>query len=90
VEEFRIPLTKGPSSRCCSLVKAKEVTLDLNVQYLAGRASLLPVKLRYEIGQSMFLLLRFEDFVFGNGPVKEGSSEEGGSGTEEEAGRDAG
>ncbi len=51
VEEFRIPLTKGTIQPPANpLIKAKEVTLDLNVQYLAGGgASLLPVKLRYEI-----------------------------------------
>jgi hypothetical protein len=75
VEEFRIPLTKGTvQPPATPLVKAKEVTLDLNVQYLAGgAASLLPVKLRYEIGPKFVPSPEgFEDFVFGNGPVKEG------------------
>jgi uncharacterized protein YfaS (alpha-2-macroglobulin family) len=74
VEEFRIPLTKGTlQPPATPLVKAKEVTLDLNVQYLAGgAASLLPVTLRYEIGpRSVPSPEGFEDFVFGNGPVKE-------------------
>jgi len=74
VEEFRIPLAKGtiqpPST---PLVKAMEVTLDLSVQYLAGgAASLLPVKLRYEIEpRTVPSPEGFEDFIFGNGPVKE-------------------
>ncbi len=74
VEEFRIPLTKGTiQPPTTPLVKAKEVTLDLNVQYLAGGgASLLPVKLRYEIEPRYIPSPDgFEDFVFGNGPVKE-------------------
>ncbi len=93
VEEFRIPLTKGTiQPPATPLVKAKEVTLDLNVQYLAGgAASLLPVKLRYEIGPRYIPSPEgFEDFVFGNGPVKEGivrrgevvESEEEGEGEE--------
>ena len=74
VEEFRIPLTKGtiqpPST---PLINAREVSLDLNVQYLAGGgASLLPVKLRYEIGPRYTSPPEgFEDFIFSNGPVKE-------------------
>jgi uncharacterized protein YfaS (alpha-2-macroglobulin family) len=75
VEEFRIPLTRGTiQPPATPLVKAKEVTLDLNVQYLAGgAASLLPVKLRYEIEPRYIPSPEgFEDFVFGNGPVKEG------------------
>jgi uncharacterized protein YfaS (alpha-2-macroglobulin family) len=75
VEEFRIPLTKGTiQPPATPLVKAKEVTLDLSVQYLAGGvASLLPVKLRYEIEPRYVPSPEgFEYFVFGNGPVKEG------------------
>ena len=74
VEEFRIPLTKGTiQPPATPLVKAKEVTLDLNVQYLAGgAASLLPIKLRYEIEPRYVPSPEgFEDFIFGNGPVKE-------------------
>ncbi len=60
VEEFRVPLLKGmiqPPTE--PLVNAKEVTLDLNVQYLAGGgAGLLPVKLRSEVDQNRFLLLK--------------------------------
>ena len=75
VEEFRIPLTKGTlQPPATPLVKAKEVNLDLSVQYLAGGvASLLPVKLRYEIEPRYVPSPEgFEYFVFGNGSVKEG------------------
>ncbi len=75
VEEFRIPLTKGTiQPPATPLVKPKEVTLDVNVQYLAGgAASLLPIKLRYEIGPKYVSSPEgFEDFIFSNGPVKEG------------------
>ena len=75
VEEFRVPLLKGiiqpPTD---SLINAKEVTLDLSIQYLAGGgAGLLPVKLRSEIGPKYIPPFEgFDHFVFGNGPVKEG------------------
>ncbi len=75
VEEFRIPLLKGilqpPTG---PLINAKELTLDLSVQYLAGGgASLLPIRLRGEIGPKYLSPFEgFDDFVFGNGPVKEG------------------
>ena len=74
VEEFRIPLTKGTiQPPAVPLIHAKEATLDLNVQYLAGGgASLLPVKVRYEIEPKYISPPEgFEDFVFSNGPVKE-------------------
>ena len=74
VEEFRIPLTKGTiQPPVTPLVNAREVPLGLHVQYLAGGgASLLPVKLRYEIEPRYVSPPEgFEDFVFSNGPVKE-------------------
>jgi uncharacterized protein YfaS (alpha-2-macroglobulin family) len=75
VEEFRVPLLKGmiqPPTE--PLINAKEVTLDLNVQYLAGGgAGLLPVKLRGEIRpKSVPSFEGFDQFVFSNGPVEEG------------------
>jgi hypothetical protein len=75
VEEFRIPLLKGmiqPPTE--PLINAKEVALDLNVQYLAGGgAGLLPVKLRSEIRPKTISSFEgFDQFVFGNGPVQEG------------------
>ncbi|HEX5680502.1 MAG TPA: MG2 domain-containing protein, partial [Desulfobacterales bacterium] len=75
VEEFRLPLLKGaiqPPSQ--PLVNAKEAVLDLSVQYLAGGgAGLLPVKLRADVAAKRLPAFEgFDDFVFGNGPVKEG------------------
>jgi len=75
VEEFRLPLLKGtiqPPSQ--PLVNAKEAVLDLSVQYLAGGgAGLLPVKLRADVAVKRLPAFEgFDDFVFGNGPVKEG------------------
>jgi alpha-2-macroglobulin len=75
VEEFRIPLTKGTIQPPPEpLIKAREVALDLNVQYLAGGgASLQPVTLRWEIEPRPLPAFEgFDDFTFGNGPVKEG------------------
>ncbi len=75
VEEFRVPLTKGTiQPPATPLINAKEAPLDLNVQYLSGGgASLLPVKLRYEIRPKYVSTFEgFDDFVFGNGPIKEG------------------
>jgi hypothetical protein len=75
VEEFRVPLLKGiihPPAE--PLINAKDITLDLNIQYLAGGgASLLPVKLRGEIRPKAIASFEgFDDFVFSNGSVKEG------------------
>jgi uncharacterized protein YfaS (alpha-2-macroglobulin family) len=75
VEEFRVPLLKGvvhPPAE--PLINAKDVTLDLNIQYLAGGgASLLPVKLRGEIRpKSVASFEGFDDFLFSNGSVREG------------------
>jgi uncharacterized protein YfaS (alpha-2-macroglobulin family) len=93
VEEFRVPLAKGTiQPPAHPLIKAKEVTLDLNVQYLAGGgASLLPVRLRSEVvPRAIPPFEGFDPFVFGNGPVREGivrrgealESEEEGEGEE--------
>ncbi|MGO8991549.1 MAG: alpha-2-macroglobulin family protein [bacterium] len=75
VEEFRVPLLKGvihPPTE--PLINAKDITLDLNIQYLAGGgASLLPVKLRAEVRPKVIAPFEgFDDFVFSNGLVKEG------------------
>lgn len=80
VEEFRVPLLKAiiqpPTS---PLVNARELTLDLSVQYLAGGgAGLLPVRLRSEIGPKYVPPFEgFDDFVFSNGAVKEGTVRRG-------------
>ncbi len=80
VEEFRVPLLKGvmkPPSE--PLIDAGEVALDLSVHYLSGGgAGLLPVKLRTEVGpKRMPAIEGFEDFVFGNGSVREGLARRG-------------
>ncbi len=75
VEEFRVPLLKGLIKPPVEpLIRAKEVPLDISVQYLAGGgAGLLPVKLRSELRPKQVTPFEgFDDFVFGNGPVKEG------------------
>ena len=75
MEEFRVPLLRGiiqpPTD---PLINAKEVTLDLSIQYLAGGgAGLLPIKLRSEVRPKYISPFEgFDDFVFSNGPVKEG------------------
>jgi len=75
VEEFRVPLLKGiihPPTE--PLINPKDITLDVNIQYLAGGgAGLLPVKLRAEIGPKVIAPFEgFDDFSFSNGPVREG------------------
>ncbi len=75
VEEFRVPLLKGMIQPPTDpLINAKEVTLNLSVQYLAGGgAGLLPIRLRSEVRpKSIPPIEGFDQFVFGNGPVKEG------------------
>jgi uncharacterized protein YfaS (alpha-2-macroglobulin family) len=75
VEEFRVPLLRGiiqPPAR--PPVDADEVALDLGVHYLAGGpASLLPVKLRTNVSpKPLPAFAGFDDFIFGNGAVREG------------------
>jgi len=75
VQEFRVPLMRAailPPSR--PLVSASEAPLDLTVKYLAGGgAGHLAVKLRSQLQpKSLTTFDGFEDFVFANGPVKEG------------------
>ena len=75
VEEFRVPLLKGiiqPPTE--PLINAKEVALDLSIQYLAGGgAGFLPIKLRSEVRPKTITPFEgFDDFVFSNGSVKEG------------------
>jgi len=91
VEEFRVPLLRGVIQPPPDpLISAREVALDLNVQYLAGGgASHLPVKLRGEVRPKVIPpFAGFDHFLFSNGPVKEGvirrgeDLEEGGEGEE--------
>ena len=75
VEEFRVPLLRGMIQPPTDpLINARDVTLDLSVQYLAGGgAGLLPIKLRSEVRPKYISPFEgFDDFVFSNGPVKEG------------------
>jgi hypothetical protein len=88
VEEFRVPLLRGviqPPAQ--PLVDAGEMALDLSVYYLAGgAASLLPVKLRTNVGlKRLPAFAGLDDFIFGNGAVREGlvrrgEQEDGGEG----------
>jgi uncharacterized protein YfaS (alpha-2-macroglobulin family) len=86
VEEFRVPLLRGtirpPSG---PLVGVQEVPLDFSIQYLAGGgAGLLPIKLRSEVRpRSVPSFEGLDQFVFTNGPVKEGVTRRGAA-TEEE------
>jgi uncharacterized protein YfaS (alpha-2-macroglobulin family) len=75
VEEFRVPLLKGTIKPPAEpLINAKEVPLDLSVQYLAGGgAGFLPITIRSEIRPKRITPFEgFDEFVFGNGAVKEG------------------
>jgi uncharacterized protein YfaS (alpha-2-macroglobulin family) len=79
VEEFRVPLMKGiiqPPKE--PLVNAREATVDLFVSYLAGGgASSAPVKLRTLITPRQVFFGQHEEFLFANGPVKEGVTTRG-------------
>jgi hypothetical protein len=80
VEQFRVPLLKGVIKPPAEpLVNAGEIPLDLSIQYLAGGgAGMLPVTLRAEIGPKRLPAFEgFEDFVFGNGGVREGTVRRG-------------
>ncbi len=89
VEEFRVPLTKGTiQPQAGPFIKSKEITFDLTVQYLAGGgANLLPIKFRHEIRPRYVPPFEgFDDFVFGNGSVKEGIVRRGEALEDEEEG----
>ena len=80
VEQFRVPLLKGVIKPPAEpLVNAGEIPLDLSIQYLAGGgAGMLPVALRAEIGPKRLPVFEgFEDVVFGNGGVREGTVRRG-------------
>jgi hypothetical protein len=76
VEEFRVPLMKGiiqPPKE--PLVKVREATVDLFVKYLSGGgASGAAVKLRTMVSPRRVSFDQYEDFLFANGAVKEGTT----------------
>ncbi|HMK60065.1 MAG TPA: MG2 domain-containing protein [Dissulfurispiraceae bacterium] len=74
VEEFRIPLMRGfiqaPKE---PQVNVSELDVDIMVSYLSGGgAGNAAVKLRSVIQPKYVSFDSFDDFVFSNGPVKEG------------------
>ena len=79
VEEFRVPLMKGiiqPPKE--PLVNAREATVDLFVKYLAGGgASGAAVKLRTLIAPRRVSFDIYDDFIFANGRIKEGTIRRG-------------
>jgi uncharacterized protein YfaS (alpha-2-macroglobulin family) len=80
VEEFRVPLLKGvirPPAE--PLVGVNEAPLDLSVRYLSGGgAGFLPVRLRTDLSPKPIAAAEgFDDFVFANGPVREGLTRRG-------------
>jgi alpha-2-macroglobulin len=92
VEEFRLAAAKGlvrlPAE---PQVNVTEVPVDVGVQYLAGGvARELPVILRAQLQPREWQNVEgFDDFVFANGPVREGTSRERQGGPEEELEGDA-
>ncbi len=88
VEEFRLPLltaTIQPPSQ--PLVNAREVELDLAVQYLSGGgAGMLPVVLRADVAARRLPAFEgFEEVVFANGPIAEGRVRRGEQAAPDEA-----
>lgn len=80
VEEFRVPLMKGTVQLPASpQVAVSAFPVDLAVQYLAGgSARELPVTLRAQIRPAYVSPPEeFENFVFANGPIKEGITRRG-------------
>lgn len=75
VEEFRLPLlTATIQTPSQPLINAREVALDLAVQYLSGGgAGMLPVVLRADVAPGRLPAFEgFEEVLFANGPVAEG------------------
>jgi alpha-2-macroglobulin len=80
VEEFRVPLLQAVVQPPAALpVRPREVALDLAVRYLAGGgAAGLPVKVRSEAAPRAIPAVEgFEEFVFANGGVREGTVRRG-------------
>jgi alpha-2-macroglobulin len=75
VEEFRVPLMKAVIQPVQNiLINASEADVDLSVAYLSGGgASNAPVKVRSLLQPKSIHLEDYEDFVFANGVVQEGT-----------------
>ena len=75
VEEFRVPLMKAVIQPVQNiLINASEADVDLSVAYLSGGgASNAPVKVRSLLQPKSIYLEDYEEFVFANGVVKEGT-----------------
>jgi len=85
VEQFRVPTMKATIQPAAEyLVNAKEATLDVSVNYLAGGgASSLKVKLRSQVRSRAVDFPDYADYQFGGEDVQEGlqadgAAEEGG------------
>ncbi len=74
VEQFRLPTMKAAIQPAADyLVNAKDATVDLFVNYLAGGgASRLPVKLRSQIRSRGVDFPDYQSYQFGGNDVKEG------------------
>ena len=88
VEAFRVATMKavlqGPKTPA---VQASSVSLDAQVNYLAGGgASNAPVKLRTLLQQRQVTFADYPDYSFSNGDVKEGVLKQGAGFDEEEGG----
>lgn len=75
VEEFRTPLMRAVIQPLQdTLINASEADVDLSVAYLSGGgAGNAPVKLRSQLQPKYINFDDYEDFVFANGAVKEGT-----------------
>lgn len=75
VEEFKVPLMRAVIQPVQdALINASEADVDLSVVYLSGGgAGNAPVKLRSRLQPKYISFDDYEDFVFANGTVKEGT-----------------
>jgi uncharacterized protein YfaS (alpha-2-macroglobulin family) len=76
VEEFRLPLMKATIQMPAQVqVGVTSIPVDLSAEYLSGgAASGLAVTLRSQIQANAYVFFPdFEDFVFANGEIKEGT-----------------
>jgi uncharacterized protein YfaS (alpha-2-macroglobulin family) len=92
VEQFRVPTMKavlaGPA---LPVVAPQALTLDAQVSYLAGGpAALAPVKLRSVVQDTGITFPGYEDYMLGNGDVREGAVRREGGTEDEDEGEDQG